>query len=294
MIPEFSVIIPFYNGADTLAAAIKSVFNQNFPVEIIVVDDGSEVSPLAALSESGGEVKLARIPHSGKAAAVNAGAKIAQGEFVCVLDQDDLMLSGRLSAQAAALKAAPSADGVYSDYERRQNGKLIDVFKSRQADPEEMLHALASDRRLFSIQTLTLRKTVFSRLGGFCADPRLNGLDDAEFFLRLLCSRKNLKYVPGVFGCWVSHGGNYSKSRAFQDARLAFLERAESLSGEFPVLKKEIPFLAHHCFYMRGLFFLENGEPRRAIPEFAKAAMQRPFSANTVYLLVKSFFKLIA
>jgi glycosyltransferase involved in cell wall biosynthesis len=289
--PEVSVIIPYYNGDAYLSRAIASVVMQTgVRLEIIVVDDGSEVSPdhlLDAFADP--RPNLLSLSHAGKGAAVNHGARAARGSWLCILDQDDAMLPGRLQRQLAALRDNAQYTGAYSDYERRnEDGRVLDVYRSRQASPAEMLHALAVARAVFSIQTLILRRDVFESLGGFSSDVRLTGLDDAEFFIRLLCAGHELRYVPGVFGAWYSHPGNYSKGPLFQEARLLFLARIAQLAAEEKALQCEMPFFVWAHRMMRGYFHLEHGEPAQALPEFVRAIRAFPCNLNGYYMYLKS------
>jgi glycosyltransferase involved in cell wall biosynthesis len=290
MTPEVSVVIPFFNGGDWIRRALDSALAQRgVRCEVIVADDGSPRPPEPALKAAyAGRAAFTTLPHGGKGAAINAGARLAKAPLICVLDQDDEMLPGRLAAQCAALARTPRADGVYSDYERREaGGRLIDTFISRQASAPELLAALAANRSLFSMQTLALRKAAFDRLGGFSRDPSLTGLDDSEFFVRLLLSGARLRYAPGVFARWTSHPKNFSKSEDFCRARLAYLGRLEALAASHADLKPLLPLFRFHVFHMRGLFFLENGRPKQASLEFSLALRER-FSVNACYLRVKS------
>ncbi len=291
MEPEVSIIIPYYRGPQWLPLCLSSALCQEeVTLEIIVVDDGSEVSPddiIGGFADP--RIRLLCVPHGGKATAVNAGAQIARGSFMCILDQDDEMLPGRLAMQTAALRGNPEIDAVYSDYERRdENGCLIDVFTSRQASREEMLHRLATATGLFSIQTLLLRKQTFDKVGGLWPDHRIAGFDDAEFFVRLLMAGGRLRYVPGVFGRWISHPSNYSKSRRFHEARLFWIERLTILAEQNEGLKRELSSFKAHNHLMRGIFFLEEKDWKRAVPEFAKAIRADWLGVNSYYLFLKA------
>jgi glycosyltransferase involved in cell wall biosynthesis len=291
MSPEVSVIIPFYRGREWLPLSLSSVLRQEgVTLEIIVVDDGSEVSPDDILSGfADPRIRLLGVPHGGKGAAVNAGARIARGSVICILDQDDEMLPGRLAAQAAALRENPDIDAVYSDYERRdERGGLIDVFRSRQANRDEMLHCLATSSGLFSIQTLLMRRWTFDAVKGLCTDDRITGFDDAEFFVRMLAAGNRFRYVSGVYARWISHPSNYSKSARFHEARLSWLERLTVLATEHEILKRELPFFKAHNYTMRGIFFLGEGNPEEAVPEFARAIQADWRNLNSYYLFGKS------
>lgn len=291
MDPEISVIIPYYHGRQWLPRSLSSALGQEGVVlEVIVVDDGSDLSHGDVPPPCGDpRVRLLYLAHGGKGAAVNAGVRAARGSLICILDQDDEMLPGRLAVQATVLRGNPEIDAVYSDYERRdETGRLIDVFISRQASREEMLHCLATTTGLFSIQTLLMRRQTFDRAGGLWPDDRITGFDDAEFFIRLLISGGRLRHVPGVFARWTSHLSNYSKSRRFHEARLFWMERLTILAEQSEALKRELSFFKAHNYLMRGIFFLKENDPKRAVPEFARAIAANWFQANSYYLLAKS------
>ena len=278
-------------GRQWLPLSLSSVLRQEeVRLEIIVVDDGSEVSPEDILGGfADPRIRLLRVSHGGKGAAVNAGARMARGSLICILDQDDEMLPGRLAVQAAILRENAAIDAVYSDYERRdENGRLIDVLRSRQASREEMLHCLATGSGLISIQTLLMRRQTFDRVGGLCPDDRITGFDDAEFFIRILAAGSRLQYVPGVFGRWTSHTSNYSKSARFHEARLFWIERLTALAAEHEMLRRELPLFKAHNYAMLGIFLLEQHRPEEAAPEFAKAIRADWFQMNSYYLLAKS------
>ncbi len=297
MDPDISVIIPFYNGERWLPRALASVLAQRqVSLEAIVVDDGSDRPPDAIVSSlADTRIRLLTVAHGGKGAAVNAGIRIARGGLVCVLDQDDEMLHGRLAVQAARLLGDAAADAVYSDYERRDaEGALIDLFTSRQAATGEMLHCLATGAALFSTQTLLLRKSVVEAAGAFCPDERLGGLDDVDFFVRLLVSGCRFRYVPGVFGRWTSHGANYSRSARFQEGRLFWLARLDALADAHPPLRRELPHFRTHHYTMLGLFRLHDNDPAGAARYFARAIAAYPYRANTYYLFLKSLARHMA
>lgn len=88
--PLVSVIIPTYNRADKVSAAIDSALNQSYRnVEIIVIDDGSE-DKTAVLMQKYPTVKYIIQPHAGQATARNNGLKHSKGEILASLDSDDM------------------------------------------------------------------------------------------------------------------------------------------------------------------------------------------------------------
>src|ERR1043165_3045241 len=107
MNPLVSVIIPVYNGARHLRAALESVFAQTYrSFEVIVVDDGS-VDESAIIAQSFPEVRYIHQTNCGVAAARNHGIEAARGEFLAFLDQDDLWTPDKLRLQIEYLLSHP-------------------------------------------------------------------------------------------------------------------------------------------------------------------------------------------
>ncbi|HEX7090796.1 MAG TPA: glycosyltransferase family A protein [Longimicrobiales bacterium] len=108
--PAVSVIIPTYNRAAYLEAAVRSVLAQTHrPAEVIIVDDGS-VDDTAAICMSLPEpVRYVRQENAGVSAARNRGLREAKGEYVALLDSDDVWHATKLETQLAALQKFPTA-----------------------------------------------------------------------------------------------------------------------------------------------------------------------------------------
>lgn len=109
--PEVSVVMPAYNAAETVGAALDSLLEQTHgDFEIVVVDDGSSddtAGVLRAYAARDARVRPMSMRHGGVAEAFNAGIAAARGAFVARMDADDLSLPRRLELQAAHLRANP-------------------------------------------------------------------------------------------------------------------------------------------------------------------------------------------
>ena len=111
--PWLSVIMPTYNGEKYLSQAIQSVLDsaQN-DIEIIAIDDGSTDSTLTILSEfaNNSPVTIIRKPHCGNwVSATNQGLRLARGEYISFLHQDDFWLPARAVTMKALTDRFPVA-----------------------------------------------------------------------------------------------------------------------------------------------------------------------------------------
>lgn len=106
--PGVSVIIPTFNRASIVGEAIESVLSQSRPPkEVIVVDDGSTDDTLRQLEAFGDRIIVVSQANAGAAAARNAGAARATGDWIAFNDSDDRWSPDRMALLEADLAVAP-------------------------------------------------------------------------------------------------------------------------------------------------------------------------------------------
>jgi len=118
--PQVSVVIPAYNSERLLAAAIESVLTQVGapPFEVIVVDDGSTDGTAELAERFAGPVAVIRQANQGVSWARMTGAKAAKGQWVLMLDADDLLLPDAISTLWRGTESSSNPTVVYADYAR--------------------------------------------------------------------------------------------------------------------------------------------------------------------------------
>ena len=105
--PQISVIMPVYNGEKYIARAVQSVYAQDVPLELIVIDDGSVDGTWEVLIPWENRPDFVYIKNErnlGAAGSRNRGVSVAKGRYVAFLDADDWWEEGKLAAQLAALE----------------------------------------------------------------------------------------------------------------------------------------------------------------------------------------------
>lgn len=114
--PALSVVIPAYNVARFITAAVESVLAQTMgDLEVIVVDDGSTDETAALVRRFGDpRVVLVSKPNSGLSSARNAGTRVARGRYLGFLDGDDIWFPEKAERQIAALEAESGVTMTYS------------------------------------------------------------------------------------------------------------------------------------------------------------------------------------
>jgi glycosyltransferase involved in cell wall biosynthesis len=111
MHPAVSVVIPAFNAAAYVNEAIDSVLQQSYkPIEVIVVDDGSEDGTQQVIAPYKNKVMYLRKERGGPSSARNVGIRVASGEWIGLLDADDLWLPNFLE------KLAPRKDRTVESF----------------------------------------------------------------------------------------------------------------------------------------------------------------------------------
>jgi glycosyltransferase involved in cell wall biosynthesis len=185
MSPLVSVVIPVFNGAAFVTAAVASVRAQTVQdVEVLVVDDGSVDGTQAVLEDLRRSMGITwfQQEHGGPARSRNRGIQASHGEFVALLDCDDIWLPDKLEAQLAVMSRRPEVGVVHTDYESvDQAGRVLERVRARHS-PEPLVRAFVGGHTALP-STLLIRRSCLERVGGL--NPELYGSEDSDLTIRL-------------------------------------------------------------------------------------------------------------
>jgi glycosyltransferase involved in cell wall biosynthesis len=181
--PLVSIVIPTYNHAHYLGEAIESAVGQDgVPVEVIVVDDGSQDDPAAIVGRYPG-VRLIRQKNAGLAAARNTGWRAANGSYLVFLDADDRLMPGALSTNLESFRTRPDCAFVYGAYRFiRADGSVRNEANFTEIGPDPFETFLRGNA-IGMHATVMYRREALEESGGF--DPALRACEDYDLYLRL-------------------------------------------------------------------------------------------------------------
>ena len=211
-----SVIIPTYNGSNTILRAINSVLNQTYSnLELIIVDDCSKDNTFEVIKSVGDKrVKVLRHKKNrGGSAARNTGIKEAKGEYIAFLDDDDEWLSEKVEKQVEYLKNKESSlcKGVVCSYMILSGKKWRTVIQTKEGDLREDIFLMRLS--LAAGSCLMVRKEIFNDIGMF--DESYLRHQDMEFVLRFLRKYK-LAVVREPLAKIYGHSGNVSGQKMLE------------------------------------------------------------------------------
>lgn len=215
-----STVIPAYNGAEFLDAALASIKAQQFAdQEVLLVDDGSPI-PLKPPAY----VRYIRQPHQGAPAAYNRGIREARGEFLAFLDIDDMWVPGHLSRLHAALLANPEAGIAQGRMRQLRDDRISGAY------------------RMPYIQSCLFRREVFEVCGGLDESMALG--EDYDLMYR--CWEKDIVKIniDEVSFIYRRHGSNISRGGNHRSHLIVMKRRVDRIrSGQVdPTEKRRFDF----------------------------------------------------
>ena len=192
-VPTFSVIIACYNSAHTVGAAIQSCLDQTVPpLEIIVIDDGSTDAIDAALEPFLGDIVLLRQENGGESVAKNAGVGVARGDFVVILDADDVAYPHRHEALGALAAARPDLAILTHDALLTRDGAVLRHYYG-DFHPFPIEHQRREILRRCFVINPAVRRSAWTAVGGY--DPAIRIGADWECWLRLILAGERVGCV---------------------------------------------------------------------------------------------------
>lgn len=190
-LPSISVIVPAFNSARTIEPALRSALEQTHPpLEVIVVDDGSDDDTAERARAFGPPVRVLTQANGGTAAARSAGLRHAGGDVVAFLDADDTYEPTHLAELAEPLAVDGGLAAVVTD------ALLVAPDRSFRCGAFWPAHAA---RPYIDISApiifcaFGIRRRVLDELGPF--DSSFVILEDVEMWHRLLCRGHRVLYV---------------------------------------------------------------------------------------------------
>lgn len=212
--PRFSFVIPVYDRTRVVYECVLSCLNQTYDdFEVIIVLDGSPPNTIELVNSFAGEKKVKIFkyenPFGTACRARNRGILEAQGDYICLLDSDDISNPDRL-AETSRVIDKTAADVVYGavrflvDEGRHIEGITFgDVAIPNQAGFS--LKDLIACNQIYTL-TASIRRSTLLKFGGFRTEMRYR--EDYELWLRLKFNGASFAFTNHVLSLYRIHGGN--------------------------------------------------------------------------------------
>lgn len=247
-----SVVIPVYNGVNTIIEAINSVLlNKVCTIEIIVVNDGSTDGTLEVIQKfkqlnNIDILSVYTIPNSGVAKARNFGIKLAQYEWIAFLDADDVWQEGKLSLQISLIeKITPQPNFIGT---ARNNEVLAimgrKILKLHRATLPELLIKMFPQT-----STALVRRKALLEVGLY--DETMTHSEDADLWVRLCYQKGQFYYHPE--STVTTGGGKHNFGSSGLSANIKKMEKGACtmLKKVYRARKISLPFYLSLLLYFK-------------------------------------------
>ena len=209
--PLVSIVVPSYNHAGYLKAAIDSILAQDYPrIELIVIDDGSTDASPNILRGYGSRFHWEIQANQGQVATLNRGWLMSKGEIIGYLSADDLLLPGAVGAAVRCLQAQPDAALAYCDF------NLIDPDSAvvrRVRAPDFDYRRMVVEIECPPGPGAFFRRGAFEKAGTW--NTQFKQMLDYEYWLRLGLHGRFVR-IPEVLAAYRVHPGSQSFAASHQ------------------------------------------------------------------------------
>jgi glycosyltransferase involved in cell wall biosynthesis len=225
--PKVTVAIPAYNAMEYLPETLKSVLNQTYPdFEVIIVNDGSTdniVEWFTGIKDP--RVKLISQINRGLAGARNTGIENARGEYIALVDADDVWESTKLEKQIRLLDDDDDLEVTYT-WASLINEKGESIGKIHKTEIEGKIWEQLLERNPIKPSSVVLRRSCFDRVGLFDENLR-SFVEDWDMWLRL---------------------AKLYSFRAVKEPLLYYRERSSSVSKNWDAMQKSYQIVIEKAF----------------------------------------------
>lgn len=266
--PTVSVVLPTYDRAQTVRAAIDSVLAQSYAdFELIVVDDGSTDDTPAVVGDiSDPRVQYLRFQENrGANVARNAGIREADGKYVAFQDSDDVWRPRKLELQVQAFERASEDVGVvYTGYYRVEDGEKQYGPRNKETVAGDIHEEMLKGNGWFvPTAVAAVRRACFDAVGLF--DERLQRLQDWEMWLRI-SERYEFEFIDEP----LIEKRMYHDHVSIRSDTEAFIQAMERILRLYRDEFRAVDRLAQHQRQL-GYQYLRNGNPLRGRLYFLRA-----------------------
>lgn len=180
-----SVVIPAYNKANLTIRTVKSVLNQTYEnIEIIVVDDGSTDDTKVQLQLFGGRIHYIYKQNGGASSARNIGIKQATGEYIALIDCDDIFCPEKISKSVACLEKQNDCGFVYTGaHFINSDDNIISRSEISNSCFSGWISSKLILRNFICNSTVVVKKECFEKVGFF--DEKIFMPADWDMWLRI-------------------------------------------------------------------------------------------------------------
>jgi glycosyltransferase involved in cell wall biosynthesis len=289
--PRVSAIVPAYNAARYLKATIESVRSQTYDDwELIVVDDGStDDTRLVVQSYApalGMKLRYIYQPNRGLPAARNTAIREARGEFIGILDADDVWLPARLERGVALMDRSPEVGLVHAKIARIDVGGAVigvPVFPPRKYQSGKIAIHLLTRRARIACPTVLFRRRCLETSGFF--DEAMGATEDRDLWFRI-AEHFEVAYIDEILAySRATPGSMTSDSDRMLKWQLFFVHKHYNRHAcGWATLHRALG----QIYREQGDVLFSRGRVSESIGHYSRSLFYNPLNLKNVYMLLRA------
>jgi glycosyltransferase involved in cell wall biosynthesis len=230
--PKISIVLAVYNGANFVSEAVKSILNQTFSdFELIIINDGSSDNSERVLNFFN-DPRIIRIKNErnlGLIRSLNAGIKIARGEYIARMDADDVSIQNRLEKQVEFLENNKNI-GVL--------GTAVYCIDKKGLIISELIQPLSHEAIIWKMcfecalihPTVMMRRNILPEDGPYSLEFR--HIEDTELWMRL-AEKVRFANLPDILHKYRLHSSSIGSLQSNTQYNLSLVLRKNFLNNFF-------------------------------------------------------------
>lgn len=289
--PRVSVIIPNYNTSAYLPDALKSVLGQTYTdFEVVVVDDGStdHSRELVESFQAAFQGKLHYVYQSnqGLPAARNTGIRNSTGEFIALLDADDVWLERRLERSVAMMDRKPEVGLVHAKVARIDTaGNVFEIPPIPHAKylSGSIANYIYTRRAHLPVATIMFRRCCLEQAGVF--DETMRATEDRDMWFRI-AEHYPVAHIDEILAYYrISPTSMSRDSERMFKWQMYFIEKHRRRGACSRMAARHA---VANLYREAGDALFGQGELSESLRKYLKAAVCYPLSLPNIYMLLRA------
>jgi glycosyltransferase involved in cell wall biosynthesis len=287
------VVIPVFNGANTVSRAIDSALGQSFDdhFEIVAVNDGSTDATMGVLEQYWARIIVLDRQNRGPAAARNAAVAHSDADYIAFLDADDLFNPNKLARTVPLLASNQNAVMMF------HNAIALSPDGCEVAQSyvwPDRAHAPSLDEMLATWwpivpSTVVMRRSIFQACGGFCEEFKTPGYEDSDLWIRAR-EYGEFIYLSDRLTCYTTSESRTERMEKYMRSRSLFFRRLRQRYGHRAddLIRSTVRNYSNWLGY-QGLLAMQRGDPATARAYFARILRHQPTHLRSALRLLRTF-----
>ncbi|ANE55602.1 glycosyltransferase [Methylomonas sp. DH-1] len=297
---KISAVIPAYNSAKFIKAAVASIEAQTEPVaEIIIVDDGSTDATEAVVRSLPGNIVYYKQANQGPSAARNKGIELAKGDWIAFLDADDQWTENKIALQKTILEKYPELvlvagdmaeidndDDIITQSVLAKHGMLEDFRKlAGQAIPNALARLVT--KNFIPTGTVLAKRDILIAAGGFNSAIRFG--EDLELWAKI-ATHHPISCLPLCLMLRRQHGNNATSANESMLLDLTKVMESVRAFSQQQLKRQGLDpnQLVSDAFWTLGYWYFVNNQANLARKAFISSLKQQLTSRSVAYLIAST------